>query len=93
MENFCVLELEIRNRPYDIELFFRQSYFICIEQLTFTRGGKMKDKNYPPLDLKKLKEKQISFLSTKEALKDVTPIAWNAEDRANSSVTPEKLDK
>lgn len=34
---------------------------------------------YKKIDMKKLKEKEIITISTKEALKDITPIRWSED--------------
>jgi len=39
----------------------------------------MKNQKLKPLDLTKLKNKQSKFISSKEALADVTPITWNED--------------
>ena len=39
----------------------------------------MKNQDYQPLDLELLKSKNCKVITTKEALKDVTPIDWGDE--------------
>ncbi len=39
----------------------------------------MNNENLRPLNMNKIKEKQNVFISSKEALKDVTPINWSNE--------------
>lgn len=39
----------------------------------------MGNPTYKPLDMEKIKDKKIIFISTENALKDVVPIEWDEE--------------
>ena len=45
----------------------------------FVGGVVMEKPAYKPLDLGKIKDKKSVLVSTEEALKDVTPIEWDAD--------------
>ena len=49
------------------------------------RGIMSVKKEYKPLDLSILKDKNIKVVSSKEALKDVEPIVWGTKGLKESS--------
>lgn len=89
-----VKKLSIEEIDYIINLTKYYNKFVenFINNLLGERGLFMNSDRYKPLNLDVLKNKKSTIITSKEALKDVTPIDWNNEIISGKKLNPRPIE-